>query len=77
MNYIVACKDKPERCKCLQSMWKTGKITDTVYRYIMELCDLEDAKKIVDARDYSLDASTDRGYGTFGVKLNNDTEHNV
>lgn len=77
MNYIVACKDKSEKCKCLQYMWKTGKITDTVYRYIIELCDLEDAKKIVDARDYSLDASTDRGYGTFGVKLNNDTEHNV
>lgn len=77
MNYIVACKNKSERCKCLQYMWKTDKITDTVYRYIMELCDLEDAKKISDVSDYSLDASTDRGYGTFGVSLNNNTEHNV
>lgn len=77
MNYIVACKNKSERCKCLQYMWKTSKITDTVYRYIMELCDLADAKKIPDVSDYSLDASTDRGYGTFGVNLNNNTEHNV
>lgn len=77
MNYIIACKNKSERCKCLQYMWKTDKITDTVYRYIMELCDLEDAKKIPDVSDYSLDASTDRGYGTFGVSLNNNTEHNV
>lgn len=77
MNYIVACKNKSERCKCLQYMWKTDKITDTVYRYIMELCDLGDAKKIPDVSDYSLDASTDRGYGTFGVSLNNNTEHNV
>lgn len=77
MNYIIACKNKSERCKCLQYMWKTGKITDTVYRYIMELCDLQDAKKIPDVSDYSLDASTDRGYGTFGVSLNNNTEHNV
>ena len=77
MKYIVACKNKSERCKCLQYMWKTCKITDTVYRYIMELCDLADAKKIPDVSDYSLDASTDRGYGTFGVNLNNNTEHNV
>lgn len=77
MNYIIACKNKSERCKGLQYMWKTDKITDTVYRYIMELCDLGDAKKIPDVSDYSLDASTDRGYGTFGVSLNNNTEHNV
>lgn len=74
MNYIVACNNKAEKCKCLQYMWKTGKITDTVYRYVMELCDLGDTKKLIDVSDYKLDDSV-ADCSTFGVmqnKLNSD-----
>lgn len=78
MNYIVACKDKSERCKCLQYMWKTGKITDTVYRYVMELCDLEGAKKLsnIDISNYKLTDSMN-GCNTFGVMQNKLNSNNI